>query len=58
MVERTCACKSIDAYECWALRYGSDAFCFCHRIEAIKADGGPCECSCHDPEPDDDEEWP
>jgi len=54
MVDRTCACKSIDTYECWDIRYSGHAFC--HSIEEIEADGGPCECGCHEFDLDDDDE--
>lgn len=37
----TCACKSIDPWRCWSIRYGVPIF-------EVKNDGGPCECDCHD----------
>lgn len=40
-----CACKSDDAYDCWALRYHH------HTMVpgmVIDREGGPCECACHD----------
>jgi hypothetical protein len=52
VVDQTCACKSIDAYECWALRYNL----LWHSHAEIDDDGGPCECMCHECDPDDDEE--
>lgn len=41
-----CDCHSDDAYDCWASRYDlepedSDA-------RSIEAEGGPCQCVCHD----------
>lgn len=46
---RTCACVEDDAYDCWAqryLRYGRSP-------SDVIADGGPCDCSCHQGNEDD-----
>ena len=51
----TCACKSPDAYECWAIRYDLPPD---FMGEEVEMDGGPCQCACHEPDPfDDDEDW-
>ena len=42
MSEQTCACVSEDAYACWQIRYGLEI------DEDVTADGGPCDCPCHD----------
>ncbi len=48
----TCACIRIDRHDCWRARY-SLPMC-----ESIEADGGPCECACHDDEEAElDAEW-
>jgi hypothetical protein len=41
-----CACVSIDAYNCWAQRYGMmrGGGLVCSEIDD---GGGPCECDCH-----------
>ena len=43
-----CACPSRDASTCWEIRYGV----LPHEVEA---DGGPCQCLCHEWEIDEDE---
>lgn len=43
-----CACHSIDAYDCWASRYGLPPM----DPWAVVRDGGPCMCACHDEEDD------
>jgi hypothetical protein len=52
MSEIRCACRSIYAHDCWALRHhghtGVSELTVTH-------EGGPCECSCHDDEQDDDD---
>jgi hypothetical protein len=45
-----CACKAEDRYDCWAVRYDMPRAFYC-QID-IDADGGPCECMCHDEEDD------
>ena len=40
-----CVCRSNDAYDCWALRYFHSTNVAPCKVEA---DGGPCECACHD----------
>ena len=51
-----CACHNHDAYDCWRSRHQDwDA-----SREEIERDGGPCECACHDLDPDDlesDDGW-
>lgn len=46
------ACKALDRYDCWALRYH-------HTTDVpgmvIDEEGGPCECACHDSDEDEDE---
>ena len=44
-----CACKGLDAWQCWAARYGIP-------LSEVRDDGGPCECQCHDQEDEYDEE--
>ena len=51
--EPKCACKSIDRYDCWVLRYYRHTNVSRMRIDE---DGGPCECDCHDAH--DDDEYP
>ncbi len=41
-----CACIRDDAHDCWRARY-SLPMC-----ESVEADGGPCECVCHDYDPE------
>lgn len=36
-----CACPSSASYECWSIRYDID-------LGNVAADGGPCQCACHD----------
>lgn len=43
-----CACKSDDAYRCWAIRYERPF----DSIETIRSEGGSCECMCHDEDED------
>ena len=45
---RACACIRDDRHDCWRARY-SMSMC-----ESVEADGGPCECSCHDEHDDED----
>jgi len=40
-----CACHSTDAYDCWSSRYPSFE---AQSVQEIEADGGPCQCACHD----------
>jgi hypothetical protein len=49
--EIKCACKSLDAFRCWEIRYGFDADA---DMADIEMDGGPCQCACHDADEDDD----
>ena len=53
-----CACKATDAYDCWSRRYLCVEFEESGDTSFIDADGGPCECACHDRDPDDDQDWP
>ena len=45
--ERRCACHYTDAYDCWSSRYlyPTDKV---QSAQEIEADGGPCQCECHD----------
>lgn len=45
-----CACRRRDAYECWAARYpqASSTDDPLDEFEEIEAQGGPCDCPCHD----------
>lgn len=47
---RSCACKSDDAYRCWAVRYERPF----DSPGTIEDEGGPCECACHDSGTDDE----
>lgn len=58
-----CACKAIDAYDCFAIRYGIHSFEFWDDFdphseptqrELVDARGGPCECGCHY---ENDDDW-
>lgn len=56
----SCACRSIDAYECWLARYPValsevlDGHSFSSRNQHVRDEGGPCECVCHDAKDEDD----
>lgn len=45
-----CACPRGSAYECWAARYDLRRWdgSFVRSRREIEADGGPCECFCHE----------
>lgn len=45
-----CICPDADPYECWALRYHGQVM---RNWNAIEADGGPCQCQCHERGEDD-----
>lgn len=52
-----CACKSSDAWECWARRYRHDdpiTGDFVMSYDRVEDEGGPCECYCHYDEDEDD----
>jgi len=51
MSSPNCCCLDDDAYVCWADRYNL-GMC---TAEVVEADGGPCECRCHNEEFQDDE---
>jgi hypothetical protein len=62
----SCACKAIDAYDCWVARYRVHSCEFWDSNyqgdepifrELVDADGGPCECACHYEEESDEWEW-
>jgi hypothetical protein len=46
-----CACYSADAHNCWALRYHGHTGV---SELTVNAEGGPCECFCHEVEDDAD----
>lgn len=48
-----CACMSSDAHNCWALRYHGHTGI---SELTVHSEGGPCECSCHETDLDEDEE--
>jgi len=50
VTERSCACHSTDAYDCWQSRYPSNER---QSAQEIEMDGGPCQCSCHDEQEED-----
>lgn len=61
--EKRCACRAIDAYDCFAIRYGIHSFGFWDDFdshseptqrELVDASGGPCECDCHYDDYEDD----
>lgn len=60
-----CACKAVDAYDCWAVRYGIRSPEFDDDLsgtelttrEIVEMDGGPCECSCHYENEDDEHSY-
>lgn len=56
MSDKQCACRAIDSYECFAIRYGIHSFEFWDDFdphseptltELVDCSGGPCECDCH-----------
>ncbi len=57
-----CACRAIDSYDCWSIRYRVPSPEFADDLsgmeltnrELVEADGGPCECSCHYEDDEDD----
>lgn len=59
-----CACKAVDAYDCFARRYNIRSFEYWDDAmpdeptlrELVDCSGGPCECVCHYDE-DPDEPW-
>jgi len=60
-----CACVAVDAYDCWTVRYRLPSPEFSDDLdgtelinrELVEANGGPCECSCHHDEAD-EEDYP
>jgi hypothetical protein len=52
MSEEGCACPRSNDYDCWRTRYDklTDDLDDMMSADAVKDDGGPCQCVCHDAE--------
>ena len=49
---KDCACPSKDAHNCWALRYHGHTGV---SELTVNNEGGPCECSCHETDLEEEE---